>query len=510
MRLATPIVAVGLLASLALLTALPSASAGGPTTERVSVASDATEADGPSEAASASADGRFVAFASDASNLVPDDSFGARDIFVRDLDAGATERVSVGTGGAEANNHSFTPAISGDGRYVAFASFASNIVANDLNDESDIFVYDRTAGAVERVSVASNATEGNNESVTPSISADGRYVTFTSLATNLVVSDANNDRDVFLRDRTSGTTELISQASDGTQGNFASGGLGAGPARVSDDGHLIVFGSFANNLVANDANGFDDIFVRDRLASTTERVSVGDGEEEGNGHSLYGSISDDGRYIAFASAADTFVSGDNLGFVDIFLRDRQAATTVRLSIAPSASEAAGDSAFAMIAAGGGSVAFQSVASNLIASDGNGTSDIFRYDLASSALSRVSVAGDGAEAHGASSFVSTSADGRVTAFQSAAPDLVGGDTLGLVDIFVRIEQAQVSPTPTTGETATPPDGATPTSAPSAVGLPETGAGANESEQTAFVPMIAALVAGVALAGTALALRARRPS
>jgi Tol biopolymer transport system component len=228
-----------------------------------------------------SADGRFVAFASDATNLVANDSFGARDIFVRDLDAGTTERVSLGLASAEANNHSFAPAISGDGRYVAFASFASNIVANDLNDESDIFVYDRTAGTVERVSVASDGTESNEESVTPSISADGRYVTFTALASNLVASDTNNDRDVFLHDRDLDTTELISQATDGTQGNFASGGFGAGPARVSDDGQFVVFGSFANNLVPNDTNGFDDVFVRDRIAGTTERVSVGDGEEEG-------------------------------------------------------------------------------------------------------------------------------------------------------------------------------------------------------------------------------------
>ena len=511
MRLPTAIAAVGLLVALALLSAGPSASAGGASTERASIASDGAEADGPSEAASVSADGRFVAFASDAANLVANDTLGARDIFVRDLQAGTTERISIGTGGAEANNHSFAPGVSGDGRYVAFASFASNIVANDLNGESDIFVYDRTAGTVERVSVASDGTEGNEESVTPSISADGRYVTFTSPANNLVASDTNNDRDVFLHDRVSSATELISQASDGTQGNFTSGGFGAGPARVSEDGQYVVFGSFANNLVAADTNGFDDLFVRDRIASTTERVSVGDDEEEGNEHSLYGSISDDGRYVAFASAADNLVSSDDLGFADIFLRDREAGTTVRLSLAPNASEANGDSAFAMIAADGGSVAFQSDASNLIAADGNGARDIFRYDLGTGAIGRVSVAGDGAEAHGASSFVSTSADGLVTGFQSAAPDLVGGDTLGLVDIFVRIEPAPVSPTPTTSVgTETPPGGPTPTGTPSAVGLPETGTAADARERTAFAPMIVVLVAGVALAGTALALRARRSS
>jgi Tol biopolymer transport system component len=514
MRLTAASAAFGLLVALSLAAAaLPSASAGGGTTERVSLASDGTEADGPSEAASVSADGRFVAFASDAANLVANDSFGTRDIFVRDLQAGSTERVSIGTGGAEVNNHSFAPAISGDGRYVAFASFATNLVANDTNGESDIFVYDRTVDTVERASVATDTMQANNESVTPSISANGRYVTFTSLADNLLPGDTNGDRDVFLHDRVSGATELISQATDGTQGNFASGGFGAGPARVSDDGRYVIFGSFANNLVANDTNGFDDVFVRDRVAATTERVSVGDGEEEGNEHSLYGSISDDGRYVAFASAADTLVAGDDLGFADIFLRDRQAGTTLRLSLAPGDSEAAGDSAFAMIAADGGSVAFQSDASNLLAADTNGVRDIFRDDLTNGALSRVSIASDGAEAHGASSFVSTSADGLVAAYQSAAPDLVADDTLDLVDIFARIEPpAPVSPTPTTPGGTPSPSGGTPslTGTPSGVVLPETGVAVGQSERTAFAPVIVVLIAGVALAGTALALRGRRPS
>jgi Tol biopolymer transport system component len=510
----TALVLPALLSALALATALSSASAGGTlTTERVSVATDGSEATGASDAASVSAGGGFVAFASEAPNLVANDTLGARDIFVRDLNSGTTERVSVGIAGAEANNHSFTPSTSGDGRYVAFASFASNLVANDLNTESDIFVYDRTAGTTERVSVASNGTEGGNESVTPSISASGRYVTFTSLASNLIVGDTNNDRDVFLHDRDTDTTELISQATDGTQGNFASGGFGAGPGRVSADGSFVVFGSFANNLVASDTNSFDDVFVRNRTAGTTERASLGDGEEEADEHSLYGAITDNGRYVAFYSDAETLVPNDDLGFTDIFLRDMQAGTTTRISVTPDGSEANGDSRFAMVSGDGSSVVFESGAPDLVAGDGNGVRDIFRYDTASGVITRVSVASDGAEGHGDSSFASTSSDGLVTAYQSAAPDLVSGDTLGLVDAFATTLAAPpaVSPTATApggGTTSTPTGGGTPNpeGTPAVTGLPATGGGTSSGTwKTGHTVLVAA---ALTFAGAALLAQMRR--
>ncbi len=503
-----PTAAFVVLAALASVAILSSAWAAAATTERASVATDNSEADGASEAAWVSADGRFVAFASDAANLVPNDTFGARDIFVRDREAATTERASLGLGAAEADNHSFTPAISGDGRYVAFASMADNLVAGDMNNAMDIFVYDRSSAGVERVSVAGDGAEANQQSVTPSISADGRYVTFTSLANNLVSGDANNDRDVFLHDRVTGSTELISVATDGTQGNFASGGSGAGPGRVSRDGRYVVFGSFANTLVANDTNNLDDIFVRDRTLGTTERVSLGASGQEGNGHSIYGSISDEGRYVAFSSAADNFVSGDTAQ-PDIFLRDRAAGTTIRVSEAPGGGEAGGGSSFAAVSGDGSTVVFQSDAPDLVAGDGNGSSDIFRYNVATGAIDRLSVASDGAEAHGASTFASISTDGAVTAFQSAAPDLVAGDTLGLVDIFLRLEAVAPPPPATTPATTTPPGGGAPgpNATPSPVVLPEAGRAARDSAHNGLLLFVAGLLGAGLLGGAALGLRAR---
>jgi len=447
-------VAVGLAGALAATAMLHLSWGADATIVRVSVAGDGSQANGLSDMAAVSADGRFVAFASEASNLVGGGPPGPRQIFVRDLIAGTTELVSAATDGTAGNLTSLNPATTGDAHYVVFASDSDNLVANDTNGSRDIFVRDRLLGTTERVSLASDGSEGNNDSETPSISAGGRYVTFTSLASNFDPADSNGVRDVFVHDLSSGSTELVSVASDGTQGNAISGGLGAGPARIGADGRYVVFGSFANNLVLGDTNGFDDIFVRDRLLSTTERVSVGDGEEEGNGHSMYGSISDDGRYVAFHGTADNLVAGDANGLSDVFLRDLQAGTTIPVSDAAGGAPADGISSFAVINGGGTVIAFQSTAGNLVPGDGNGIADIFRYGIASGELTRASVAPGGTDANGASTGVSLSADGLVAAFRSTASNLVAGDTNGVADIFVSSKQPPPEPTATATTTAPP--------------------------------------------------------
>ena len=175
------------------------------TTRRVSVAGDGTQANDPSYSSAISADGRYVAFQSDASNLVPGDTNQARDVFVRDLRSGTTRRVSVATGGTQANDPSYSPAISADGRYVAFESNASNLVTGDTNHSFDVFVRDFRSGTTQRVSVASDGTQANGDSYGQAISADGRYVTFDSDASNLVPGDTNHRTDVFVHDRRSST-----------------------------------------------------------------------------------------------------------------------------------------------------------------------------------------------------------------------------------------------------------------------------------------------------------------
>lgn len=420
-------------------------------TVRVSVSTAGTEADGQSIEPAVSADGHYVAFASDSSNLVANDTPN-RDVFVRDTRNGTTERVSVASDGTPGDSVSFYPSISGDGRYVVFQSDADNLVANDGNNASDIFLHDRTTGATTLVSVSSSGEHGNEDSVTPSISADGHFVTFTSLADNLGANDGNHDRDVFARDLVAGTTELVSQSSKGVQGNNISGGFGAGPARISADGHYIVFGSFANNLVVNDMNGFDDIFLRDRVAGITERVSISTDGVEGNGHSMYGSVSADGRYVVFFSLANNLVADDGNGVTDIFLRDRTMGTAARINLSLKGIEADGASGFPVISGDGIVVAYESDATNLSPDDMNGFRDIFLYHADYGWTERDSVPDGGLEeSNHNSTNASVSGDGSVVAFHSDAWNLVLGDGNNAVDVFARGKAEVPPPTPTSTPT-----------------------------------------------------------
>ncbi len=230
--------------------------------ERVSVASNGTQGNDGSAAYSGSpaisANGRYVAFASGSSNLVPGDTNDRTDVFVRDLRSGTTRRVSVAGDGTQANHGSHAPAISADGRYVTFASVASNLVPGDTNHTGDVFVRDLRSGTTRRVSVAGNGAQGNHSSYGSAISADGRYVAFLSDASNLVPGDTNGASDVFVRDRRSGTTRRVSVAGNGTQGN-----LDSGDQAISADGRYVAFDSYASNLVPGDTNDNQDVFVRD-------------------------------------------------------------------------------------------------------------------------------------------------------------------------------------------------------------------------------------------------------
>jgi Tol biopolymer transport system component len=204
-----------------------------------------------------SADGRHVAFTSDASNLVPGDTNDVGDVFVRDRRSATTARVSVSTGQTQANNTSIGSTISADGRHVAFTSEASNLVPGDTNDVGDVFIRDRQLGTTARVSVSSTRSQGNNASYDPRVSADGRYVAFTSDASNLVHRDTNDIGDVFIRDRGASKTARVSVSSTRTQSNDYS----YGPA-INIDGKFVAFSSNASNLVSGDTNGVGDAFLR--------------------------------------------------------------------------------------------------------------------------------------------------------------------------------------------------------------------------------------------------------
>jgi Tol biopolymer transport system component len=336
----------------------------------VSVGLSGVQANGPSYNPVISADGRFVAFVSEATNLVTGDSNGVADVFIRNLDTGTTTWVSINGNGA-----SYEPAINADGSKVAFTSEGTNFVTGDSNSTADVFIRDRTASTTSRVSIASgiNGIQGNNASGQAYLSGSGQLVTFISRATNLVSGDTNNAFDVFVRDRTANTTTRVSVVGTNTQANKDSWQ----PA-LSSDGRYLVFASDATNLAANDNNGVADIFLRDLTTKTTSRVSLDVSDTQSDGPSYNPTISNDGRYVAFDSLA-TLDPLDYNGTWDIYLRDRTSKTTTRLSVATGTQEGNADSQKPTMSADGRYVLFESSASNLVTLDTNNAWDIFVRD-----------------------------------------------------------------------------------------------------------------------------------
>jgi len=406
----------------------------GTSTVRASVSTAGAQATGgASEMSAISADGCFVAFVSAATDLVAGDSNSQRDVFVRSRGDGTTTRVSVASGGAQATGESETPAISADGRYIAFASVATDLVTGDTNGEADIFVHDRVNATTVRVSVASGgaqATGGSSES--PAISADGRYITFESGASNLVVGDTNSRTDVFVHDLVSSTTTRVSLTTGGAQ---AADGQSLAPS-ISDDGRYISFYSYASTLVAGDTNSNWDVFVRDTVLATTTRVSVSTAGVEGDFGALQQAISADGRYVVFGSSSTNLVTGDTNGESDIFLRDLVLQTTVRVSVDSAGGQVANASNEPAISGDGRYVVWYSHASTFVAGDTNGLTDVFMRDTVDLVTTRISVDTAEGNPNSASFHPDISNNGRWISFESFASDLVASDTNGLLDVFVR--------------------------------------------------------------------------
>ena len=395
-------------------------------TERVSVDSFGAESNGTSDLPQISADGQTVVFQSGASNLVPGDTNGWWDIFVHDRSSGVTERISVDSSGAQANDTSHACSISADGQIVAFDSEASNLVAGDTNGKWDVFVRDRTAGVTLRVSVDSSGVQGNDDSVDPFVSADGQVVSFASLARNLVSGDGNLRRDAFVYDRASQTTERVSIRTNGVEGNqdsFAGG--------ISADGAIVTFESNATNLVSGDNNAMPDIFVRDRTAGTTERDSVDSSGTEGNYFSMSPSISADGRIVAFASGASNLVAGDANNAEDIFTHDRSTKTTELVSVDSSGAQGDYDSQWPWISGDGLVVTFESRATNLVPGDTNFHDDVFARDRCSAPASWSNFGAGFAGTNGIPSLTARSNPVIGAAVTVDADNSLGAPTFGLL-------------------------------------------------------------------------------
>jgi Tol biopolymer transport system component len=463
-------------------------------TERISKSSTAVQGNGKSAEPIVSADGAFVAYSSDATNLIASDSNGATDIFVFQLASGVTTRASRSSTNAQLNGSSVHPSISSGGRYVAFSSLAINAVFGDTNDAEDIFVRDRLLDRTSRITVLSTGEESNGNSREPTMSSDGRYVAFLSSASNLTANDNNRTADVFLVDRQVPTILVATQAAHPVVG------LDALQPAISANGKQVAFTSGASVLVANDKNGREDVFVRDYSQGVTIRVSRPTGAGQANSSSGNPSLSTDGRFVAFLSEASNLVPDDTNTRGDVFVRDRKNATTERISVSSTGEQANLFTHEAEISGNGRFVLFWSDASNLVPGDGEHSTDLFLRDRVAGTTERaivsangqpifiesfnfmsaisadgryiafvtrenldpgdsefdadvyvrdrqlgtferisVPIVGSGGSCCSAIRAVRISANGRFVAFSSSAPNLVPGDTNDLADVFVRDRQ-----------------------------------------------------------------------
>ena len=397
-----------------------------------------TQANGLSENATVSGNGRFVAFYSEAGSLVPDDANGTRDVFIRDIATGAVERVSLSSAGEQGNGQSWDVVVSDNARYVAFRSYATNLVSGDTNDAIDLFVRDRVAGTTERVSVTTTGAQRRGEDVAfePAISGDGRFVAFSSTK-RFVPDDVDTNADVYVHDRTTGITEIVTVTdADGQVREWSSA------ADISDDGRYVVFQSGSARMVAGDTNGYADVFVRDRLAGTTRLVSLNSRGRQGNDHSGYASMTGDGHLVAFVSDASNLVRRDTNNRADVFTHNLWTGLTRLVSV--SSRERQGDrhsyfgggiSVGTTVSDGGRYVVFESAATNLVRGDTNRDEDVFVRDRAMGKTYRVSVSTAGVEGRKSSSGGTISDRGRFIGFDSTAPNLVASDTNRNRDAFL---------------------------------------------------------------------------
>jgi Tol biopolymer transport system component len=343
------------------------------TTRLVSLSTDGELADGYDAFPVVSRNGRIVAWESSAANLVPGDGNNKFDIFARDMKTGITTRISVDSAGAEGDNDSFNPSISDNGRYVAFQSASTNLVPLDSNQRTDCFVHDRKTGITTRISLDSGGNQGGGNSGTPVLSPNGRYVAFDSESI-LASGDSGNVLDIYVHDRKTGVTTWDSPDAAGGIGD----GSSSGPS-ISASGRYVSFISYATDLVDDDGNGFADVFLRDRKKGVTTRISVDMAGADADSASFHPVLSANGKVVAFESWSTDLTPLAGIGHLVTYVRDLKASTTTLASVTVAGTQADQDCTKPGLSKNGRWLTFSSLSSELVAVDGNGVYDVFLRD-----------------------------------------------------------------------------------------------------------------------------------
>lgn len=376
-----------------------------------------------------SSDGRYVVFESMATNLDPWDTQPQFDIFVRDFTSGTTQRVSTPSNTVVPNADSRLPSISADGQRVVFESAASNLVSGDTNGKVDIFLWTRSTGQLTRVSVASSGAQADADCEKARISGDGRFVVFESRASNLDPAKHTSRRDVYVRDLLLGTTRCASLNQFGQPGDRDSFS-----GSISADGNRVAFESEATNMLFWDTNNHNDVYVRDFAANSIARASTTWNGLEGNAGSMRPSISPDGLFVAFESQASNLVNGDTNYQNDIFLRDLAGGFTHRISVSSTGGQGNMRSFEPQFSGNGRYVCFMSEATTMIPGDTNNFTDVFVRDLQAYQTLRVSRGRMTSQVQNHCRNARISSTGRFVVFENDANNLVLDDFNGCSDVF----------------------------------------------------------------------------
>lgn len=416
-------------------------------TERVTVSLTGGEPNGSSVVNDITPNGRYIVFTTGASDLITGDTNNKQDVYLYNTESDTLEIVSVTDGEALANGDSYEASISDDGRYVSFTSTATNLADTDTNAATDVFLRDRTLGTTTRISRSSAGAQANGNSSRSAISGDGSTVAFESAATNLVAGDLNDATDIFIHVPSSNTTSRVSLSD--AEAEIA---LDSNRAAISSDGNIVVFETYAA-VVAGDTNDTSDIYVRNRSAETTIRASIGAAGQQSPNFCAFPDISGDGNLVVFSSRSTTF--GLATARTRIYLKNLTTGAIEHLSVATSGVDGSNDSDGPRISANGRYVIFGTRSPELVSGDSNGVDDVVVRDRTLSTTTRVSVSSTGAQSFpplftylGQLFYAS---DVGLVAFHSQATDLVTvspADTLGLVDVFT-------ATVPTSGPVTPPP-------------------------------------------------------